>query len=313
MVSFAFEASAEVPAGSYLTVRVSAGVRSYSLSDVDGFRISVKRDGAVSSYLHDHVAVGDQLEVAAPRGSFVLKAGTRPVVLISAGVGATPVLAMLHALVRERTTRPVWWLHGARNAAEHAFAARSTRCSHALPDAHRLVAYSRPEAGDSGFDVTGRLGPAALAGVPVDADYYVCGPEGFMREIGDALTAHGVAPERVATETFGASAVYRSGIVDAGGRAPHAPAGTPGTGPAITFARSHLTVPWDDRFPSLLDLAEACDVPVGFGCRNGVCHNCESGLLSGDVSYDPDPLEAPAEGRILVCCTTPSSELALDL
>ena len=145
MVSFAFEASAEVPAGSYLTVRVSAGVRSYSLSDVDGFRISVKRDGAVSSYLHDHVAVGDQLEVAAPRGSFVLKAGTRPVVLISAGVGATPVLAMLHALVRERTTRPVWWLHGARNAAEHAFAGEVDALLHALPDAHRLVAYSRPE------------------------------------------------------------------------------------------------------------------------------------------------------------------------
>ena len=134
-----------------------------------------------------------------------------------------------------------------------------------------------------------------------------------MREIGAALTAHGVAPDRVATETFGVSAVYASGIVKDGDRPPHAPDGPAGTGPAIMFARSNVTVAWDERFGSLLDLAEACDVPVGFGCRNGVCHNCESGLLSGAVAYDPDPLEAPPEGRILVCCSTPRSELALDL
>jgi MOSC domain-containing protein YiiM/ferredoxin-NADP reductase len=310
--SFAFdgEAPAGVPAGSYVTVRVSAGVRSYSLSDLAGFRISVKRDGAVSSYLHDHVAAGDELELAAPRGSFVLREGTRPVVLLSAGVGATPVLAMLHALVG--SGREVWWLHGARDAAEHAFAAEVDALLSGFSDAHRVVAYSRPGADDRGFDLTGRLGPDALAGVPVDADYYVCGPEAFMRDIAGALDAHGVAADRVATETFGASAVIRSGIVG-DSRPPHPPEGEPGTGPAITFARSHLTVAWDGRYRSLLDFAEACDVPVGFGCRNGVCHNCESGLLSGDVSYDTEPLEAPAEGRVLVCCTTPRSELLLDL
>jgi ferredoxin-NADP reductase/MOSC domain-containing protein YiiM len=321
VVSFAF-AGVTAPAvapGSYLTVRVRPEpgaaplLRSYSLSDVDRLRISVKREGAVSTFLHEHVAVGDIVDVAAPRGSFVLKPGTRPVVLISAGVGATPVLAMLHALAREDVSRPVWWLHGARNAAEHAFAAEVDALLASLPNAHRLVAYSRPSAGDTGYDITGRLGLAALAGVPVDAEVYVCGPSAFMTEIGDALLAHGVAGDRIATETFGTSAVHRSGIVGAGDRPPHAPDGEPGTGPAITFARSHLTVPWDPRFPSLLDLAEACDVPVGFGCRNGVCHNCESGLLAGDVAYAPDPLEPPPAGRVLVCCTTPTSELALDL
>jgi ferredoxin-NADP reductase/MOSC domain-containing protein YiiM len=313
VVSFTLDGSADAPPGSYLTVRVDAGVRSYSLSDVAALRISVKRDGAVSSYLQEHVAAGDELEVAAPRGSFVLRAGERPVVLISAGVGATPVLAMLHALVRERSSRPVWWLHGARNAAEHAFADEVDALLAALPDAHRLVAYSRPEPGDAGYDVAGRLGAAALAGVPADADYYVCGPAGFMGAIAEALTAHGVASARVATETFGAAAVHRSGIVRDAAREPHPPDGTAGAGPAITFAKSRLTVAWDDRFPSLLDLAEACDVPVGFGCRNGVCHNCESGLLSGSVAYDPDPLEPPAAGRVLVCCSTPGSELTLDL
>jgi ferredoxin len=117
----------------------------------------------------------------------------------------------------------------------------------------------------------------------------------------------------VATEAFGAVAVYASGIVSAGDRAPHVPAGAPGAGPTVTFVRSRLAVPWDDRYPSLLDLADACDVPVGFGCRTGVCHNCESGLLAGDVRYRPDPLEPPPDGRVLVCCSRPAGELSLDL
>ena len=315
------------PAGQYLTVRVqpdaeaSPLVRSYSLSDVPGergYRISVKREGAASRHLHEHVNVGDVMDAAAPRGSFVLRSGTRPVVLISAGVGATPVLAMLHALVHERSTRPVWWLHGARNRDEHPFGAEVDALLAALPDSHRLVAYSQPAAADipgADHDVSGRLDLAILeqAGVPKDADYYLCGPDGFMRAIGAALTARGVEPERVATETFGTVASDAPGIVADGDRTPHPPDGTPGTGPTVTFARSRLAVAWEDRYPSLLDLAEACDVPVGFGCRNGVCHNCESGLLAGAITYDPDPLEAPSDGRILVCCSRPTSELTLDL
>jgi ferredoxin-NADP reductase/MOSC domain-containing protein YiiM len=324
------DAAAPAPsatAGQYLTVRVrpDAGAppltRSYSLSDLPGergYRISVKRDGAASSWLHEHLKVGDLIDAAAPRGSFVLRAGERPVVLVSAGVGATPVLAMLHALVREHRGRPVWWLHGARNRAEHAFAGEAAELLATLPEAHRVLAYSRPAAADalgSDYDVAGRLDLAALerAGVPTDADYYLCGPDAFMRSVGAALTARGVEPDRVATETFGAIAVHASGIVSTGGRAPHAPEGPPGTGPTVTFARSNLTVAWDERFPSLLDLADGCDVPVGFGCRIGVCHNCESGLLAGTVTYAPDPLEPPPDDRILVCCSRPASELTLDL
>jgi ferredoxin-NADP reductase/MOSC domain-containing protein YiiM/ferredoxin len=314
-------------AGQYLTVRVPPAsgaaplTRSYSLSDVPGaagFRISVKRDGAASRRLHDGVRAGDVLEVAAPRGAFVLRPGDGPVVLLSAGVGATPVLAMLHALARDATPRPVWWVHGARNGADRAFGPEVDALLATLPDAHRLVAFSRPDATDTqgaDYDVAGRLDLAALttAGVPVDADHYLCGPEPFMRAMGAALTARGVAPERVVTEAFGAVAVHRSGIVGGGDRAPHTPDGPAGAGPTISFVRSGLDVPWDDRFPSLLDLAEACDVPVGFGCRIGVCHNCESGLLAGEVAYDTAPLEPPADGRVLVCCTRPSSALTLDL
>ena len=312
--------------GQYLTMRVRLDgdaqlIRGYSLSDIAderGYRISVKREGAGSRYLHEHVKVGDLLDVAAPRGSFVLREGTRPAVLISAGVGATPVLAMLHALVREQTERPVWWLHGARNHDEQAFGVEVDELLAALPDAHRLVAYSRPGKTDrcgSDYDLSGRLDLAMLehAGVPTDADYYLCGPDAFMRAIGSALAARGVAPERIASEVFGPIATHASGIVKAGGRAPHVPHGPPGTGPVVTFSRSSLAVPWDDRYPSLLDFAEACDVPVGFGCRNGTCHNCESGVLSGEVTYHIEPLERPPDGRILVCSSRPNSELTLDL
>ena len=317
----------EAPAGQYLTVRVRPDggapslTRSYSLSeppDERGYRVSVKREGAASRWLHDHRNVGDVLDAAAPRGSFVLRDGAAPVVLISAGVGATPVLAMLHALTDARTSRAVWWLHGARNRAEHAFGAEVDGLLAALPDAHRLVAYSRPGPDDvagSDFDVRGHLDLAAFdrAGVPTDADHYLCGPEGFMSAVGAALAARGVAPDRIATEAFGAVPVYASGIVSTGDRAPHQPAGPPGSGPTVTFVRSALEVAWDGRYPSLLDLADACDVPVGFGCRTGVCHNCESGLLAGEITYGPDPLEPPPAGRILVCCSRPVSDLTLDL
>jgi ferredoxin-NADP reductase/MOSC domain-containing protein YiiM/ferredoxin len=313
--------------GQYLTVRVRPDadapplVRSYSMSDLageHGYRISVKREGPGSRYLHDHVAVGDVLDVAAPRGSFVLRDGTRPVVLVSAGVGATPVLAMLRALAVAHGTRPVWWLHGARNRAEHAFGAEVDELLAALPDGHRLVVYSRPDSGDgagTAYDVAGHLDLAALerAGVPSDADYYLCGPDGFMRAMGAALAARGVEPGRIATEAFGSVPVHASGVVSAGARAPHVPDGPPGTGPAVTFVRSNVAVPWDERFASLLDFAEACDVPVGFGCRTGVCHNCESSLMTGEVTYDIEPLEPPPEGRVLMCCTRPVAELTLDL
>ncbi|MGE0027749.1 MAG: MOSC domain-containing protein [Thermoleophilia bacterium] len=313
--------------GQYLSVRVRpdpagpALVRSYSMSDLAGergYRISVKRDGVVSRHLHDHVAEGDTLDVAAPRGGFVLRGGTRPVVLVSAGVGATPVLAMLHALADQAEPREVWWLHGARDRDEQAFAAEVDGLMAGLPRAHRLVAHSRPGPGEApgpGFDLAGRIDAAALdrADPPPDADYYLCGPEGFMRDVADALAARGVAPDRVRTEAFGAVPVHASGIVRPDAPPPHAPVGPPGTGPAVTFSRSNLEVAWDDRYPSLLDLAEACDVPAGFGCRQGVCHNCESNLLDGEAEYRITPLEPPAAGRVLLCCTRPASAVTLDL
>ncbi|MBV8997647.1 MAG: MOSC domain-containing protein, partial [Solirubrobacterales bacterium] len=324
----ALDGEPAVPAGpgQYLTVRLRPDpaaaplLRTYSLSglpDSESYRISVKREphGVASEYLHTRLRVGDVIEAGAPRGSFVLRAGERPVALISAGVGATPVLAMLHVLAREHSTREVWWLHGARNAAEHPFAQESLGLLAELPKARRIVCYSRPGPNDRGFDIAGPLTAEVLdeAGVPSDADFYICGPGPFMHDIAAAITANGAAPERISIEVFGPAEAITPGIAGGSQRTPHEPAGARGDGPSISFSRSNLSVPWDSSFSSLLELAEACDVPVRWACRTGVCHTCETALISGELSYRPDPLEPPPLGSALICCSEPRGEVTLDL
>jgi len=315
--------------GQFLTLRLNAVpgarplLRSYSLSgapDAGSYRISVKREahGAGSQFIHTRVRPGDLLETAAPRGTFVLQPGDSPVLLISAGVGATPVLAMLHALAAGASGRDVWWLHGARNKAEEPFAEESRSLLAALARGHRHVCYSRPAPGEvpgRDYQTAGRLSASVLAGLglPRDADAYICGPAAFMAEISAALVDLGIDGARVHTEIFGAAPSSTPGIAAAAARPPHPPAGEPGDGPEVAFARSGLTVRWDRGYGSLLDLAEACDVPVRWSCRTGVCHTCETDLLSGTVSYAPDPIDEPASGSTLICCSQPSGDLALDL
>jgi ferredoxin-NADP reductase/MOSC domain-containing protein YiiM len=331
-VHLADPAGAAVPAaqpGQFLTLRLPATpggpplVRSYSLSGPPGapsYRISVKREphGAGSEFMHTRVHAGDQLDVAAPRGTFILRPGDTPVLLISAGVGATPVLAMLHALAGAGSGREIWWLHGARSRADEPFASESRSLLAQLARGHRHVCFSHPGPDDvpgRDYQTPGRLTADVLAGLslPRDADAYLCGPAAFMADVSGALENLGISRARVHTEIFGAAGSSTPGIAPAAARPPHPPAGQPGTGPQIAFARSGLTVPWDQRYASLLELAEACDVPVRWSCRTGVCHTCETALLSGAVGYRPDPVEQPAGGSALICCSQPHGDLVLDL
>ncbi|SFJ63731.1 Ferredoxin-NADP reductase [Amycolatopsis sacchari] len=312
--------------GQFLTVKVPAGdtplVRSYSLSGGQGvgrYRISVKIEphGAAGARLRDEVRAGSTLDAAAPRGVFSLQDGEDPVVLLSAGIGVTPVLAMLHALARARSEREVWWLHGARDGSEHPFAGETRALLGKLPHARSFVYYSRPRAADRrGADYTeaGRLTEDVIRALalPTTADAYVCGPAGFLTDMTQALTGCGLAPGRVHTEVFGALGALTPGLREVT-TTPHPPPGPPGGGPAVSFARSGLTVAWDDRHGSLLELAEACDVPVRWSCRTGVCHTCELALLSGAVGYRPEPLEPPADGNVLICCAKPAEPVVLDL
>ncbi len=315
--------------GQYLTLRVRPDeapkslLRNYSLSgppDAGYYRITVKRepDGAASGYLHTRLSVGDQLEIGAPRGTFILDHTRAPVLLISAGIGATPVLAMLHALVNEHSEREVWWLQGARSSREHPFAAEARALLALLPHVCARVYYSRPGPDDLAgreFDTVGRLSAPLLAELdpPREAEAYLCGPAPFMEDISAGLAAMGLDASRIHTEPFGAAPGLTPGIASTTARTPHPPTGQPGTGPTVEFARSDLAVRWSDDYPSLLELAEACDVPVRWSCRTGVCHNCESTLIAGGVDYDPDPVEPPAKGDVLICCSTPRDDLVLDL
>ncbi len=298
-------------------------LRNYSLSDTpsaDHYRVSVKQEvnGAASTYVHTQVQVDDVLEVSAPRGTFTFRQGKSPVVLMSAGVGATPVLAMLHALAAEASQREVWWLFGTRNSDEHPFAQEARSTLQSLLHSHSYILYSRPGPQDQpglDFDAPGHLTVTVLKeiGVPREADFYLCGPSAFLQDLTTGLAAWGVPSDHVHAEIFGPGASSTPGVVDASTRPPHLPDRTPGTGPLVSFARSGLVVPWDPAFQSLLEFAEACDVPVRWSCRTGVCHTCESGLIEGFVSYQPEPLERPADGNVLLCCSQPRDEVMLDL
>jgi len=271
-----------------------------------------------STYIHKSVRVGDVLDVSAPRGSFTLQSGDRPIVLLSAGVGATPVLSMLHVLAAEKSTRQVWWLYGAHNRGDHPFAQESRDLVQVLPHSRSRILYSRPGPEDRlgfEFDATGRLGIPVLdeLGVPRDADFYLCGPSTFLRDLRVGLTAWGVAADHVHLEIFGPGESMTPGISAVPARPVHAPVGRAGDGPQVSFARSGLTVRWDAKYQNLLELAEACDVPVRWSCRTGVCHNCESGLISGGVSYRPEPLDQPAAGDLLICCSQPQGDVVIDL
>ena len=315
--------------GQYLTLRVHPDeserslLRNYSLSGPPGagyYRVSVKREakGAASGYLHGRLAVGDQLDIAAPRGTFILDEAPAPVLLLSAGIGATPVLAMLQELAQEHSEREIWWLQGARNGREHPFASEARALLASLPNARSCVYYSRPRAEDvegRDFDATGHLTGALLAELepPHDAQAYLCGPGPFMDEISAGLASLGVEASRIHTEPFGPAASQTPGIAPTPARAPHPPTGPPGSGPTIEFARSNLAIPWNESWASLLELAEACDVPVRWSCRTGVCQTCETTLIAGGVGYSPDPVEAPPDGSVLICCSQPRGDIVLDL
>jgi ferredoxin-NADP reductase/MOSC domain-containing protein YiiM/ferredoxin len=315
--------------GQYLTLRIQPGderrsvLRNYSLSgppDGGSYRITVKRepDGTASGYLHTRLHVGDQLEVAAPRGTFILDRTDAPVLLISAGIGATPVLAMLHALAAEHAAREVWWLHGARSGSDHSFAAEARTLLASLPNVRTHIYYSRPGPTDlegRDYDTAGRLSAALLAELdpPRAAEAYLCGPTPFMDEISAGLAAIGLDASRIHTEPFGPAPGLTPGIATVPARAPHPPAGPPGSGPTIEFARSDLAIPWNSDYASLLELAEACDVPVRWSCRTGVCQTCETTLIAGTLDYNPDPVEPPADGSALICCSQPSANVVLDL
>ena len=257
------------------------------------------------------------LDVSAPRGSFTLRPSQSPVVLLSAGVGATPVMSMLHSLAAEKSQREIWWIYGARNGVDHPFAEESRSLLKQLSRGRSYIVYSRPASTDQPemeFDASGHIDVALLKkiGVSRKSDFYLCGPSSFLQNMRDGLRDWGVLAENVHTEVFGALEGITPGMARID-RTPHLPQGPPGSGPSVSFARSGITAEWGPKHQSLLELAEACDVPVRWSCRTGVCHTCMTGLIGGSIGYNPEPLEMPAPGNVLVCCSQPNADVTLDL
>ena len=330
VTSFRFEGDAGLPAtrpGQFVTLRVpwagdQSAVRTYSLSgDPEGgaYRISVKSEahGLVSAQLRERLRLGDRIEVAAPRGDFLLEEGSGPVLLISAGIGQTPLLAMLYRLAHERSRREVWWLHTTHDAGSHTFAAEVHDLLGRLPSAHSLVYYTTPTgpvAPDSGVRA-GRLTTEVIAALelPADAHAYVCGPAIFMDAISAALVSTGIDAGHIHTERFGSPPAINPGVVGADAPRPHQPPRPPGGGPAVTFARTGLTTSWSETYSSILELAEACDVPTQWSCRSGVCHTCATGVLAGAASYSTPPLSPPGAEELLICSARPTADLVIDL
>ncbi|MGI5187547.1 MOSC domain-containing protein [Promicromonospora sp. CA-289599] len=315
--------------GQYLTLRLlddpdqAPLIRNYSVSAQEGagrYRITVRRDdhGRAGRFLHDHVEVGDTVDVAAPRGAFVLRPGTSPLLLASAGVGVTPLIAMLRELVGSGRPRPVWWVHVARGRSEHVFATEAERLLEHLPGSRAVIFYTRPgparpgrgamttHQGRPDVDRLGRLG------IPSSASAYLCGPPAFVADVAGALRALGIEPGRIRSELFSTLPSLAPGTPDGAPVPPHQPVET-GAGPLVTFARSGLSARWRQRDQSLLELAEACAVPARWSCRTGVCHTCATPVISGAASYRPTPLEPPPTGQTLLCCARPTEDMVVDL
>ncbi|MEV0981676.1 MOSC and FAD-binding oxidoreductase domain-containing protein [Streptomyces sp. NPDC049915] len=329
-------------AGQFLTLSLDVPgavrpvVRTYTVAgrtdDGLGYRIAVKREpapadapgvpaGVASGHLHTDIAVGARLRARAPRGRFVVQPGRRPVVLVSAGIGITPALAMLTELAGQdgASARPVHFVHQARSSRELAFGPYARHLAGSRDGLHTHLLFSRPLPGDTpgrDFDEQGRLTPAALERIlpSLDADYYVCGPAGFMADVVAGLAGLGVPADRVHHEFFGAARPLTGeepteGHTDAGPPARDAD-GRPVT---VTFARSGVTVPWRENTFSLLALAEQAGLRPDASCRTGLCGTCVTGLDAGEVAYVIEPTAPVEPGQVPVCCARPTTSVMIDL
>lgn len=311
-------------AGQHLPVRFTIDgqvhIRTYSLSSApsDGFfRISVKREGIVSSHLHEQIQVGDLLEARAPQGHFTVAAQERrPLVLLAAGVGVTPLLSMLREVVyqglRTRRTRPSWFIQSSRSLAEQPFRAELDELLEFTGDAVQVVRLlSQPETqareGED-FDLTGRIDIALLKAVVLaedfdQVDFFLCGPSRFTQGLYDGLRELDIRDERIHAETFGPSTLRRVPDPEA---APfeQPPAAT--TSVPVLFHRSAKEARWEPAGGSLLELAESRGLRPEFSCRGGSCGTCKTRLISGQVHYPQPPVELPDAGEVLICCAVPA-------
>jgi ferredoxin-NADP reductase len=283
----------------------------------DHFRLSIKREpgtGVVSNAFHDHVRPGFHLQAMAPRGKFVLDAAAqRPVVLISAGVGITPMMAMADHLIgegrRTRQFRRTFFIHCTTDGRALAFGSHLRTLARVYDSFSVHIRFSRPGPGDelgANHDSVGRVDMALLKTVlPFDDyDFYLCGPGGFMQSLYDGLIGLGVRGTRIHYESFGPAAVLKHEKA----RPEPAPPGTVADDPvAVRFARTGTSAQWSPGKGTLLELAEAAGLAPTYGCRTGICGTCATRIACGAVDYVEVPVGPRGDDEVLICCSTPRS------
>jgi hypothetical protein len=323
--------------GQFLTIALTIPgqprpvVRTYSLSDFpssngnpDHYRLSIKREpapqgqdvpaGLASNFVHDHVQPGSVLKMRPPAGSFVLDTGaTTPIVLISNGVGITPMIAMAKAALAQPQQRPIWFVHGCRNSRFHAFREAINDLAASHPNLRVHYAYSQPLDADRGhYQSQGYVDMALLQElVQQPADYFLCGSAAFMDGLIDGLRQAGVNETAIHFERFS-----RGPAAGATPAQPQLAQSVAMAAATVSFARSARTATWsgDDPEQSLLSLAEAEGLEPPFACRAGVCGTCKTRLLDGEVDYLSTPSATVEPGSVLVCISRPRGQaLTLDL
>ncbi|WP_250526452.1 pyridoxamine 5'-phosphate oxidase family protein [Caballeronia sp. GAWG2-1] len=322
----AHAAGQHLPIRAHLPGEAKPLIRTYTLSVApsDGmYRISVKREGRVSAHLHDTLKVGDVVEARAPAGDFTIDAlERRPAVLIAAGVGITPMIAMLRHVVyeglRKRRIRPTWLIVSARTLANRAFAAEIDALVQSAGGAVRMIrVLSDPQGATfkEDYEVSGRIDIDLLTSfLPFnDYEFYLCGPGAFMQSLYDGLRALNVADTRVHAEAFGPASLRRT--ADRGIETkPMPPAATQAV--SVSFLKSDKRVQWSPESGSLLDLAEANGIDAEFNCRGGTCGTCRTRIREGAVTYASEPAFHVGDDEALICCALPaeqSAPLLLDL
>jgi ferredoxin-NADP reductase len=317
--------------GQFLTIKLEIPghskpvIRTYSLSDhaepCEYYRLSIKREpapkgldvppGLASNFMHDQIQEGAVIPAKPPSGQFVLDVQQSiPVVLISNGVGITPMISMAKACSRLHPDRPIWFLHGARDGQYHAFRDEILEIAQQNVNLNIHFAYSRPRPEDEGaYHSSGYVDVALVRSlVEKDAEFFLCGSPPFLRSLMEGLKDWGVPESRVFFESFGQSMKVTAESL------PAAATATGGADAEIAFAKSGKIVTWHQGDGSLLELAEAHDLNPDYSCRQGICGTCMCKIREGEVEYQEPPTAAIAPGSVLICISKPKTpKVVLDL
>ncbi|ANK80297.1 MAG: hypothetical protein TEF_05430 [Rhizobiales bacterium NRL2] len=322
--------------GQYLTFKLNlpsgkkVTTRCYSLSDSprsEYYRVSIKRNPppkdpakadvgkSSSNYFHDLVNEGDILDVQAPNGDFFLDMHRQtPVVLIGGGIGITPVLSMLNAIVESGSKRETWFFLGVRNSVEHVFREHLERLDRENENVHVRIVYSKPDDNDEqgkDYHLEGRVGADLFREVlpSNNYDYYFCGPPPMMESLFHGLREWDVPESRIHFEAFGPATVKSKKTADTedGAAAP-----VSGSGFKLKFTRSEKELVWDGSADTILEFAEANDIDMDSGCRAGACGTCITAVLAGEVNYATEPSADVDKGSCLTCISVPKTDMELD-